>query len=89
MPHSVSAAKRARQSEKLRIYNKNIKTRIRSLIKKLRGMVEAGKIDEAKTVYVAVTKRLDHAAAKGVFHKNTVSRYKSRLALMINKAAKT
>ena len=88
MPHSVSAAKRARQNEKRRLHNKNVKTRVRSTIKKLRGLVEAGKIDEAKAAYVAATKRLDQAAAKRVFHKNTVSRYKSRLALLINKATK-
>lgn len=88
MPHSVSAAKRARQNARRRLHNKSITSALRTSIKKLRAMVAEGKIEEAKTAYRATVKKLDQAAAKKVLHKNTTSRYKSRLALLINKSAK-
>ncbi len=85
MPHSVSAAKRVRQNETHKEHNKNIKSSVRTAIKKFRMLVEAGKVDEAKASYSATEKKLDQAAAKGVLHKNTASRYKSRLASLINR----
>ena len=87
MPHSVSAAKRVRQNEKSRLYNKAIRTGVRTAIKRFRGLVEEGKIDEARAAYSPVVKKIDQAAAKGIFHKNTASRYKSRLALLVNRSA--
>ena len=88
MPHSISAAKRVRQNRKRRLVNRAATSRIRTSMKKFRAMVDAGKVDEAKTAYSLMEKKLDQAAAKGVLHKNTASRYKSRLALLLNKAVK-
>jgi small subunit ribosomal protein S20 len=88
MPHSVSAAKRVRQNEKHRLYNKSIRTGVRGAIKRFRGLVEEGKLDEARAAYSPVVRKIDQAAAKGVLHKNTAGRYKSRLALLINRSAK-
>jgi len=87
MPHSVSAAKRARQNQKRRLYNKAVTSNIRTAIKKLKAMVAAGNVDQAKAAYATTSKRLDQAAAKGVLHRKTASRYKSRLALLINRTA--
>jgi len=90
MPHSVSAAKRVRQNESRRLRNKAVRSSIRTALKKFRTLVEAGKVDEAKATYPATEKQLDQAAARGVLHKNTASRYKSRLANLVNRtSAKT
>jgi small subunit ribosomal protein S20 len=87
MPHSVSAAKRVRQNEKNRLANKSVRSRLRTAIKKLRSLVEAGNIDQARSAYAATEKKLDQAAAKGVLHRKTASRYKSRLSMLINRTA--
>ena len=85
MPHSVSAAKRVRQNERRRLLNKSVKSRVRTAIKKFRALVAAGSLDEARAMYSSTEKKLDQAAAKGVLHKKTTGRYKSRLALLLNR----
>jgi small subunit ribosomal protein S20 len=87
MPHSVSAAKRVRQNEKRRLLNKSVKSSVRTAIKKFRALVAAGSLDEARAMYVSTEKKLDQAAAKRVLHKNTTGRYKSRLAMLLNRAS--
>ncbi len=87
MPHSASAAKRVRQNEKRRLHNKAIASTVRTTVKRFRSLVSEGNLDEAKAAYVVSEKKLDQAAAKGLLHKNTVNRYKSRLALLLNREA--
>ena len=50
-------------------------------------LAEQGNADEAKNAYTMAVKKLDQAAAKGVMHKNTVARKKSKLTLKLNKIA--
>jgi len=86
MPHSLSAKKRLRQNEKHRLENRTVRSSVRTAIKSLRKSVEAGEFDQAKSEYGLVQKRLDQAVAKGVFHKNTASRYKARLSAFISRS---
>lgn len=80
MPHTKSAEKRLRQTEKRRRRNrvvaKQIKEKRRDLATALAGTDEAAKTKEVKTVQQA----LDRAASKGYIHKNKAARLKSRLA---------
>ena len=79
-----SAAKRYRQSEKRRIKNKAIRSEVRSSAKKVLSAVasnERSAADEAFRSYVAL---VDSAARKGVYHKNTAGRKKSRMAHRVN-----
>lgn len=85
MPHSLSAKKRVRQNEKRRLHNKAIKSSVRTVVKRYRASIDSGDVDGARSQYPLVVKKLDQAAAKGIYHKNTVSRYKSRLATLLNK----
>ena len=48
--------------------------------------IEAGNIDEAKTLFVQATKKIDQACTKGVIVKNTAARKKSSLAKKLNAA---
>ena len=41
--------------------------------------------NEAEKAYKLVVKKMDTAAGKGIYHKNTVARKKSRLARMLNR----
>jgi small subunit ribosomal protein S20 len=86
MPHTKSAAKRLRQSEKRRQRNK---TWVKQIKKQTRGVVDAltgGDAAKAGTELTATAKKLDKAAAKGVIHKNKAARMKSRLAKKVNAA---
>ncbi len=87
MPISSSAKKRVRQNEKRRMRNKSVRSNVRTSVKTLRALVAGGNLDQARTQYSLTEKKLDQAVAKGILHKNTASRYKSRLALLINHAA--
>jgi len=81
--HSLSAKKRVRQNEKHNIRNRAVKSELKGEIKKLLDLVHDKKTDEAKKCLAKVYKELDQVAAKGVIHKNTADRKKSRLALRV------
>jgi len=85
MPQTVLGKKRLRQCEKRRVYNRSIKTRTRSIIKKLRTAVEAKDVETAEKLLPEVYKDIDKAVAKGVLKKGTASRNKSRLTTAVNK----
>lgn len=89
MAHSASAKKRMRQNEKQRLRNKSARSKMRTLIKKFRALVDEGKVSEAETFYPTVAKEIDMTARKGAIHTNTASRYKSRLQKLLNQAKVT
>ena len=74
-----SAEKRERQNVKRRMHNRMIKSSVRTQIKKFDAAVVAGDKEAAKDAMALSFKLLDSAASKGVLHKNTASRKKSRL----------
>jgi small subunit ribosomal protein S20 len=80
MPHTVSAAKRHRQSEERRLRNKARTTELKSLKKNLQRAVNDGKADEAQVIYRDLTKHLDQAASCNTIHKNAAARTKARMA---------
>jgi small subunit ribosomal protein S20 len=88
MPNTKSAAKAMRQSARRRGYNLKTKEKVRTAVKSLTKNITAGKRDDSLTGLKAAMSALDKAAKKGVIHKNTASRKKSRLAKAIAKLAK-
>ncbi len=87
MPHTASAKKRLRQSEKRHIHNKAIKSRLATLRRRFTETVEAGDLPKAEEALQAVQKAFDQAGAKKTVHKNTAGRKISRMYLKL-KAAK-
>ena len=87
MPNIKSAKKRVLVSEKKALENKSFKSAYKTMIKKYEAAVEAGDAESAKKLYTEVIKKTDKAAAKGVIHKNTAARKKSRFTLMLKKLA--
>ncbi|MBL8722747.1 MAG: 30S ribosomal protein S20 [Planctomycetes bacterium] len=77
MAHSKQALKRARQGETRRIRNKAKMTRVKSAIKALLALCQAGDMAKAKAMLPKVCKAIDKAAQTHVIHKNTASRNKS------------
>lgn len=84
MPNKENAKKAMRQGLKLVQHNKIIKAEIHSLRVKLRKLTESKQVEEAIVVAKLVGKKFDKALAKGIFKKNTVARYKSRLMAKVN-----
>ncbi|MCM3874253.1 MAG: 30S ribosomal protein S20 [Pyrinomonadaceae bacterium] len=87
MPNHKSAEKRMRQNEKRKQINRSNRTRVRGAIKKLRGALESGDAKELQTLLPATVSTIDKAVQKGVLHKNTAARYKSRLTANANQVA--
>ena len=82
MPHHKSAEKRVRTNDKARLANLAVKSRVRSALRKVR---EAKNRNDAQARLETALSVLDRAAQKGVIHRTTASRNKSRLTLFVNK----
>lgn len=87
MANHVSALKRARQTEKRTAVNRNNKSRLRTAVRRFREALASGNKQEAATVYRDTVSALDKSVQKGVLHKNTASRYKSRLSARLEAMA--
>ncbi|MFA6448021.1 MAG: 30S ribosomal protein S20 [bacterium] len=88
MPNIKSAEKRLRQSLKRRDRNRTTKAAMRTEIKKADKGIAAGDPAVAVEAVKAACKALDTTAQKGVIHKNTASRKKSRLMKKLNTISK-
>jgi len=80
MAHSVSARKRIRQNETHRSRNRWRLRTLRDAIKDTRDQILHGSIDEATASFRKSCSLLDQTAGKGIIHKNTAARSKSRLS---------
>lgn len=81
MPQHTSAAKRVRQNEKRRARNRYHRSRMRTLIKKLRQTEDK---DQAQALLDDTKAYLDRLATKGIIHKNKAANYKSKLEHHVN-----
>ena len=80
MPHTKSAEKRWRQTQKRNQYNRAVKKTIKNQIKAFEQLVKTGTVDDAQKQFTLTVKKLDKAAARSVIHKNKAARKKSSLA---------
>lgn len=89
MPNIKSAGKRVLINQKRRLRNARIKSTMRTTIRKFvdaLGSTAIGREDvQIKLRQALIT--LDKAVTKGVLHKNTAARTKSRLTKRFNKTA--
>ena len=77
--NTAQAKKRVRQSEKHRARNTARRSLMRTELKKALKAVESKDKAEAQQAYRSATSMIDRLARKGILHKNTASRHKSRL----------
>jgi small subunit ribosomal protein S20 len=75
-----SALKAHRQNVVRRSRNRDMRSALRTGLKAIRAALNAGKIDDAKKLLSSATSLVDKMAGKGIIHKNTAGRYKSRIA---------
>ena len=85
MANHQSSVKRIRQTKKRNLYNREYKKQVKMAVRAVRESTEysAGMENLSKAIKV-----LDRASAKGILHKNNVSRRKSRLSKFIKSLKK-
>jgi len=74
-----SALKAHRQNVKRREHNRQFRSKLRTGLKAIRAAVDGGDVDAARAQFSEAQSLVDKMAAKGIIHKNTAGRYKSRL----------
>ena len=84
MANSSSAVKRNKQNEKRRIRNRAAKSRVKTVTKSFMSAVKEGDKDAAEAKFKEMTKLMDTASGKGIYHRNTVARKKSRMNKLLN-----
>jgi len=84
MPIMKSAKKRLRQNIKQNLRNRSYKSALKTQIKNFLGVVKEGNVQAAEKELHLTIKKIDKAASKGILHKNTASRKKSRLTKKLN-----
>ncbi len=79
-----SAVKAHRQNVKRRDHNRQMRSRLRTALKTIRGAIDQGDLAGAKQALDATFSLMDKMANKGIIHKNAAGRYKSRLVKRIS-----
>ena len=80
-----SALKANRQNIERREANRQLRSKLRTGLKKLRAAAAGENKDEAKTALTGTQSLVDRMASKGIIHRNTAARYKSRLSARVSK----
>ncbi len=84
MPNIKSAIKRVKVTEKKTLHNKIVKTKVKTAVKRFESAV-TNNADNLAEQYNLTVSQIDKAVTKGVLHKNTAARKKSRLAKLMVK----
>lgn len=79
MAQHKSAIRQERRSQRRNLINKKSKSILRTQIKKIRAAIERKDREEAEKLLPLTFSVIDKSVKKGTIHKNTGSRYKSRL----------
>jgi small subunit ribosomal protein S20 len=83
MANTPQARKRIRRNDRRATINHNRVSRIRTFVKKVEAAIGEGDKTAAVAALAAAQPEMAKGVAKGVFHKNTVSRKFSRLTKQI------
>ena len=86
MATHASAVKAHRQSLAHRERNRKYRSQLRSTLKEIRSVIDKDQ-NAAKKQLGAAISLIDKMAGKGIIHRNTASRYKSRLTARLTKTA--
>ncbi len=82
----LSVLKRVRQTKKRTMRNRAVRTTVKTYIKKLHEAIASGDKEVVKSALRKAISVISTAASKGVLHRNTASRYISRLSKRANAA---
>jgi small subunit ribosomal protein S20 len=81
---SLSVLKRSRQAERRQMRNKAVRSKLKTLSRKVAESVSAKDREKVERALKEAVKAIDSAASKGVIHRNTASRKISRLTRLSN-----
>ena len=82
MPQHKSAHKRVRQNARRRARNRYHRSRLRTMVKRLRSTDDA---DAARRLFSQVQALVDRLATKRIIHPNKAANYKRELAGHVNR----
>jgi len=85
MPNIKSAKKRMRSSERQRVGNQVVKSKVNTARRKTREAVAAGSAEPASEAVRTYSSALDKAVKRGVIKKNTAIRRKKRAVEALRK----
>ncbi|MGH9326989.1 MAG: 30S ribosomal protein S20 [Terriglobia bacterium] len=80
MANHKSALKRIKQTEARTEQNRAHRSRLRGQMRRLRVAIEAKDKSAAQALLSPTFALIDHSIHKGILHRNTAARYKSRLS---------
>lgn len=80
MANKRSSKKDIRRSAKRAAQNKDVRTSLKTYVKKVRMAAAEGNAEKAASALVKASSALDKAAQNGIIHKNQAARRKSRAA---------
>ena len=78
----------ARTSERKRIRNRRVRSATRTEVAKAIDALGSGEAQKAEPAVKQAVSSLDRAMTKGILHRNTVARKKSRLMAKLNAISK-
>ena len=87
MATHASALKAHRQSLVHRERNRKFRSQLRTTLKQIRAVIDSKDKTAVKKQLGQAISVIDKMAAKGIIHRNTASRYKSRLSARVAKSA--
>jgi small subunit ribosomal protein S20 len=82
-----SALKANRQNIVRREHNRQMRSKLRTALKAIRASLDAKDLSGAKSALNKTVSIVDKMATKGIIHRNTAGRYKSRLVSRLSKAS--
>jgi small subunit ribosomal protein S20 len=79
-----SQIKRIRTNEVARQRNKQVKSALKTAVRRFREAADGGNKDEALAAFTSASRQLDKAASKGVIHKKQAANRKAAMAHRAN-----
>lgn len=84
MANHKSALKRIRQTEKRTERNRFYRTRLKNIVKAVRGAIDEGNKEEAAAAMKTANQQIHKFVSKGILKKETAARKVSRLQKAVN-----
>jgi small subunit ribosomal protein S20 len=82
-----SALKANRQNIRRREHTRTLRSKLRTALKAIRASRDAKDVSAAKEALSRTVSLVDKMATKGIIHRNTAGRYKSRMSARLQKAS--
>jgi small subunit ribosomal protein S20 len=82
-----SALKANRQNIHRRAHNRQLRSNLRTALKAIRARLDAKDLDGATAALRSTVSIVDKMATRGIIHRNTAARYKSRLSARFSRPA--